>query len=83
LHDRPVRDQLPAVPEQHMHAADRVFPVVVGEVPVERGVQQGAGCPAVGPDELGRMGDAERGLVGVHIGDLMLDQFAEIGRGPC
>ncbi len=57
LHQRGVPDQLPAVPRERMHAAQRVLPVVVREVAVERGDEHGPRALEGVGAEVGGMGD--------------------------
>ena len=59
LHDRAVRDELVALADERVHAAERVLPVVVAEVALEGVVEQGArGRQRVGV-QLGGLGDPQ------------------------
>jgi hypothetical protein len=61
LDDRRVTDELAVFPGQRMHAAQRVLPVLVGEVAVKGLVEQRTGRREGGAIEVGGVGGADRG----------------------
>ena len=59
LDHRGVPDHLVALPDQRVHAAEGVLPVVLGHLRLEHGVEQGSRRLEVGGVEVGGMGSPE------------------------
>ena len=60
LDERGVADQLGVLPCQRVHPAERMLPVVVGEVAQERLVEEGSRGTASGGVQLRGVGGADR-----------------------
>lgn len=69
LHHRCVSDKFISFPDQGVHSAERVVPVVVRHV-IEGGVEQGAGCIEFHTAEMSRVGD----LKAVHTGGSLIQR---------